>query len=351
MKSKFCLLAAIATVASASSVFAAGYLQLAAGTDVRPSSYPATTTTSSAISGNSIYTNVTGGSGGNANIAITRFAIGGSTTDKYISNTTWNTATGATPGGMSGFIYNVGPYFLVADNTANKIMKIDFTGGTASSYTTYSAVFGATGSVGAAGVGPYGQLLFNNTNATNTANRGISVTKSDGTITTLIAGSAVSAASGGTAVAGLAQIGNKIYFGGNTTRDLYVYDLDNTSLGIKSLVTSTDIKTATGASSNQFLGSAFIPIGNSIYFFDNSAKGIYSVDVNTKAISTVLTSTDLTNGPMASTAVGGFTVWNEKIAFYNVSASGVAGVYAIPEPSALGLVVPALVALRRNRRA
>lgn len=345
------LCAAVAAVAGTSLTASASYIRLATGAQVRPTA--ASATTSSIITNGLIYSNISGG--GNANIAITTTVPGaGVNGTVYANNTTWNAAVGATPTAASGFLTDVGTSILVADNTVARIVRINKTGGGVSTYVPYTA--GGFTSVLSAGAGVAGQLMVYNT-ASGSNPRNIWQTNSSGGLDILVSNAQLLASpNASNGLVGVARIGSKIYFGASTgtTRSIFSFDTATSTSAVALAGTSITGVTGvtTGTTQNSFLAPAFFaaPDGK-LYFYDNTSNGILSFDPAGGSVASVLTSAQLVAGPALTSTVNGLTWHNGNLA-WSVSAGANAGVYAIPEPAALGLLAPvAAVAFRRNRRA
>jgi hypothetical protein len=279
-------------------------------------------------------------------LLLTKVTSGGTTVLADLASTQ-TTVPSQTDDPFPGFGMGVvGNAVQIIDSASDAVYRYDTTSGTASLFVSSAQIAAATGEASAS--------VRNNSGTTTTGDAvfledisgDIMIATAPGIVSTLIDSALLPGISTGIT----ADTAGNYYWGDGATDTVYKFD----GLAVTPVISPLDfgpVGSAIGMDGDFF----FAPDGL-IYFRSriNGDRGIQSFDPDAidpgSTLTTVLSATELSDGPFGSTFVNEITWYDGNLAF---SGFGSSGFYAIPEPAGVALLAAgvAVLGLRRLERA
>ena len=312
----------------------------------------------SSDSPNTVYNVVSGAVSGTASHRITSSTgLSPFSTDsintQLVATSTWNAASGGA-NSIVGLLYDIGTQLQIVDTSGTgtrAIYRINKLGGAVTNYVSNSTLNTAIGTTS-------GSIITSTFNPTNSNpvfysnfNQNILQATGANTVSQIVD---VNDAPFGTNLnfAGLTMSPTgTIYFGNNNTnvdanaRGLWSYNGTSFNLLL-------DLPEGSGSDDNFSNGALFYAPDNLIYY-RNTLGDIRTFNPSSSAVATVLTSAQLLAGPAGGSLVTNFTWFDGRIAWINgaTASSGInQGLYALPEPATLSLLLAGGTVLLGRRR-
>jgi len=272
---------------------------------------------------------------------------------QLVATSTWNAASGGA-NSIVGLLYDIGTQLQIVDTSGTgtrAIYRINKLGGAVTNYVSNSTLNTAIGTTS-------GSIITSTFNPTNSNpvfysnfNQNILQATGANTVSQIVD---VNDAPFGTNLnfAGLTMSPTgTIYFGNNNTnvdanaRGLWSYNGTSFNLIL-------DLPEGSGSDDNFSNGALFYAPDNLIYY-RNTLGDIRTFNPSSSAVATVLTSAQLLAGPAGGSLVTNFTWFDGRIAWINgaTANSGInQGLYALPEPATLSLLLAGGTVLLGRRR-
>jgi len=320
--------------------FAADYVELVPWSTVEAGS-GGTTHFAAVVDGSTSYHQL------RSSAAITQVDnLGGVQTSSVLMNAAqWFAATGET--NLSTFYgFSVsGNYVQFNDTTTDQVWRVDRTTGAISAYATVADITALTGATGAqmlspSDTAPSGEMAFYDGTSDS-----ILVTNGANNVEYLVSAADLTAATGNSSVSGGLgyDASGNLYWGTNTSDNLWRHNTDGTNVEV---LTTADITAVTGESSVGWKDIFPAPDGL-VYFGETQSDSIMRFDPANAAgtLEIFLSAAQLEAGPMDSNNVICLTWYDGNLAFQRFNDYGL---YVVPEPASLLLVVVAGALIRRR---
>lgn len=309
---------------------------------------------SGTIVGNDAYAML---SGGGLHRIVKIADVGGANSVSTLTNTSdLNTTLGTVPTGISGTLLASGGNLLILENTTDQVVQIDQMTGAASLLLSNSALDTAIGNTGpSVQFGAVSPVTGNPYFYEADTDAIYEVTAVD-TVVSVVDAATLTTVTGDSTPGGLAIDNSGVLYFGQSTDPENVSFLDLSGPTSGTLITEADVLAVQGAGTDIGISStAFTFVnGNLVFANTGTPDNFVSFDPADPAgtLAIALSEGALLSGPAASAAAIAFSSFNGNLAWFNLSSGGggVPGIYAVPEPSTLALVVALVVPFALRRR-